>query len=323
MEVNKKVVHFIYQNQRRTIQVQIVARCLALLFSLSLLTGSLFAQTVQVTLVDTRSTVTDRSGQLVTNLEREDFTIFDNGIQQEIGGFGKKLQSPLSVALVVDRSESVSDRFQFVPEAAAGFIKSTMRKQEDRGLVAAFDSKVYLLQDWTADPELLIDSVRMLTTAGGTSLFDAVYKTSRDKFKTDDSRKKVMVLITDGEDTTSRATFKQVLDMAQLSGVSIYVIGIKSEGSLNARELQGKRILTELAELTGGRVFQPEDHRNEKLTALFARLEGELRNEYNISYYLDAPLDNTFHKIRIETKDRRLIVHGSKGFYARRRTDLP
>src|SRR2546427_442823 len=315
-------MRFIHQNQRRAIQVGIIARCLALLFSLVFLIGPLFAQTVQVTLVDTHFTVTDRSGHLVTNLEREDFTIFDNGIPQEIAGFSKKLQSPLSVALVVDRSQSVSERFQFVPEAAASFIKSTMRKQEDRGLVAAFDSKVYLLQDWTADPELLIDSVRKLTAAGGTSLFDAVYKTSRDKFKTDDPRKKVLVLITDGEDTTSRATFKQVLDMAQLSGVTIYVIGIKAEDSLNAHELQGKHVLTELAELTGGHVFQSKDHQDEKLTALFTRLEGELRNEYNMSYYLDAPLDSTFHKIKIETKDRRLVVHAPKGFYARRRTEL-
>lgn len=307
----------------QSIESKVITGSLALFFSVACFTRALFAQSVQVTLVETHFTVTDRSGHLVTDLERDNFTVFDNGIRQEIAEFSKKMQSSLSLGLVIDRSQSVSGRFQFVLEAASSFVKSVMHKQDDRGLLVAFDSKVYLLQDWTADPELLAANVRKLSAAGGTSLFDAIYKTSRNKFKTDDPRKKALVLITDGEDTTSRATFKQVQDMAQLSGVTVYVIAFKPEDSLNVRELQGKRVLTELAELTGGRVFQPENAQDEKLAALFTRLEGELRNEYRISYYLDAPLDNTFHKVRIETRDSRLVVYSPKGFYARRRTDLP
>ena len=296
---------------------------LILLFNLSCLTRLLFAQSVQVTLVETHFTVTNRSGLLVTDLDRDDFTVFDNGIRQEISDFNKKLQSPLSVGLLIDRSQSIGSRFQLVPEATASFIRSVMQKQDDRGLVVAFDSRVYLLQDWTSDPEVLVANVRKLTVGGGTSLFDAIYKTSRDKFKVDDLRKKALVLVTDGEDTTSRATFKQVLDMVQLSGASVYVIALKPQDSLNTRELQGKRVLTELAELTGGRIYQSENLRADELTTLFTSLQDELRNEYKISYYLDAPLDNTFHKMKIEMKDQRNIVHAPRGFYARRRTDLP
>lgn len=285
---------------------------------ISLLTGLLYfslAQDVQVTLVDTFFTVTDKDGQFIKNLKKEDFVVLDNGVPQQIAKFESKIESPLSLALLIDRSQSVGAKFELEQKAAIKFLNSILHQESDRGLIVAFDSKVYLIQDWTSDVSSLVQAVNKLTVAGGTSLFDAVYKVCRDKFTLDDPRKKVLVLLTDGEDTTSRALFKQALEMAQLSGVATYIIGVKAEDSLNTRELQGKNVLTQLAEMTGGRIFYPKGR--EDFASLFARLEDELRNQYNISYYLRASLDGTFHKIKIEPRDKSLIVNARKGYYAR------
>jgi Ca-activated chloride channel family protein len=277
-----------------------------------------FAQNVTVIFREARFTVTNSSGQFVSGLARNDFAIYEDDVLKEITDFVPKLQSPISVALLVDRSQSMGDRFNLISNAAVTFVNSMIRENDDRGMIVAFDSKVYMLQDWTAKVGELSDTIHKLTPAGGTSLFDALYKTSRDKFDPADTRQKVVVLITDGEDTTSRATLDQALEMAKRSGVAIYVIGIQPEGSLNTRELQGRRVLTDLSEATGGRLFYPEENREDQLIGLFTKLQEELRNEYSIGYYVDKPLDNSFHRLRIEPKDKNFTVHAPKGYYARK-----
>ncbi len=287
--------------------------------TLVLMTAQLsLGQSVQVTFREVHFTVTNSSGQFVTGLTRNDFVVYEDDVQKEISDFVPKLQSPISVALLMDRSQSMSDRLNVISDTAETFVKSVVRENDDRGMVVAFDSKVYLLQDWTATIADLVDNIHKLTPAGGTSLFDAVYKTCRDKFDPTDTRQKVAVLITDGEDTTSRATLDEALRMAKLSGVAIYVIGVRPEGSLNTRELQGRRVLTNLSESTGGRVFYPEERREDQLSGLFSKLQDELRNEYSIGYSDDKPVDNSFHRLRIEAKDRNVTVHAPKGLYARK-----
>jgi Ca-activated chloride channel family protein len=274
-------------------------------------------QQVYVTLCHVHFVVTDRNGLFVKDLGPDDFTVYDNDRPQEISTFAQRVQSPVSVALVLDRSQSLSDRFPFVLDSAAAFAKSIIREGDDQGAVVAFDSKVYLLQNWTADSAALVDNIRKLTAAGGTSIFDALSKTCRDQFDGADTRQKVVVLVTDGEDTTSVATFDEALRMAKLARVAVYVLGVRAENSLNSRELQGRRVLASLAELTGGRVFYPADYGDASLSALFAKLQEELRNGYNLTYSLDVPPDNTFHRIRIDVKNRSLNVHAPTGYDAR------
>ena len=201
--------------------------------------------------------------------------------------------------------------------AATAFQESVLKRRDDRGLVVAFDSKVYLLQDWTNDATHLASSIRQLTSGGGTSIFDAVYKTCRDKFEISDVKRNAIVLVTDGEDTTSVATFDQVLQMAAISRVTIYVVGVRADDSLSTREFQANRVLSRLAELTGGRIFYPDDRSSAELDGLFTRVEQEIDNAYTFSYYLDVAPDRSFHRIRIEPKDKTLIVHAPGGYYAR------
>ena len=245
--------------------------------ALAVLSHRAVAQDVYVTLVHTHLSVTDAQGRLVTTLGRADFTVYDNDVAQGITDFGLHVDAPLSVAVLLDRSQSVSSRFPFLTSAAEMFASAMLRRPEDRGLLVAFDSKVYLLQDWTADSTRLVQDIGGLTAAGGTSIFDAVFKTCRDKFDPDGNRQNAVVLVTDGEDTTSLATFDQALEMAAISRASVYVVGVPSEGSLNTRELQGRTVLSKLADLTGGRLFYPEDQAPGSLDSLFARVRDELR----------------------------------------------
>jgi VWFA-related protein len=275
-------------------------------------------ENVFVTLVRTHFTVTDRTGHFVTGLTPVDFTIYEDDVPQRITKFTTTVRAPLSVALIIDRSRSVGDRFQAVSDAAAAFLRSVIRDPGDRGLVVAFDSKVYLLHGWTPEAAPLVASIHTLTSAGGTSLFDSLYKTCRDAFDLADTRQRIAVLVTDGEDTTSRATFEQALQMATLSKVVVYVVGIRAESSMNARELQGRHVLTSLADLTGGRVFYPEGERSVQLASVFARLQDELRNEYDVAYYRETPPDPSFHRIRVEANVRGLTVHAPTGYFGRR-----
>jgi Ca-activated chloride channel family protein len=277
------------------------------------------SQQVYVTLCRTHFVVTDRTGHAATKaLMPDDVTVFDNDVPQPLSELRRIAQAPVSVALIIDRSQSVSDRFGFLSRAAAAFVASVVRERDDRGLVVAFDSKVYLLQDWTADAGRLVHAIQQLTAAGGTSLFDALLKTCRDKFDVTDGRRKVAILMTDGEDTTSLATFEEALQMATRSSVTVYVIGVRAEGSLNTREQQGRRVLSTLADLTGGRVFYPEPRQEDQLLPLFTRLQEELRNEYDATYYLQSPPDDAFHRVRIEPKDNALVVHAPTGYYLRK-----
>ena len=276
-----------------------------------------FRQDVYVTLVHTHFTVTDSHGRLVTTLGRDDVKVYDNDALKPVADFSGQGDLPVRVAVLVDRSYSVSDRFPFLVSAATTFERSLLKHRDDRGLVVAFDSKVYLMQDWSDDAARLAASIGQLTSAGGTSMFDAVYKTSRDKFEITDARRNALVLVTDGEDTTSLATLDQALQMATISRVTIYVVGVLADDSLSTRELQGHRVLSRLAELTGGRLFYPDAQSPAALDGLFTRVEEEIRSAYTLSYYLDVAPDRSFHRIRIEPKDKTLVVHAPSGYYAR------
>jgi len=274
-------------------------------------------QDVYVTLVHTHFTVTDREGRLVTTLGRDDVKVYDDDAARPVADFSRHVDAPVNVAVLLDRSQSVSDRFPVLASAATAFERSVLKGRDDRGLVVAFDSKVYLLQDWTSDAGRLAGSIQRLTSAGGTSMFDAVYKTCRDKFEITDTRRNALVLVTDGEDTTSLATFDQALQMATISGVAIYAVGIRTDDSLSPRDLQGHRVLSHLADLTGGRVFSPDDQSPAQLDALFGKVEKEIRSSYTLSYYLDVAPDRSFHSVRIEPNDKTLVVHAPSGYYAR------
>ncbi|RMG53885.1 MAG: VWA domain-containing protein [Acidobacteria bacterium] len=261
-------------------------------------------------LVNTFVTVRDQAGRLVSTLEASDFLVLDDGVPQAITYFSRETQLPLSIALVIDRSQSVRKRFPFERVAATRFLEDVLRHGQDRALVVAFDSNVYLIRDFTDDIPALAAAIRKLTVAGGSSLFDAVYKTCRDKFASHDIGRKILIVVTDGEDTTSWATLEQASRMALQTDVIVYAIGIRGIE-------QKTSILKRLTSRTGGRVFSPKT-REEKLAKLFARLQEELRNQYSIGYTLPHQPDGQFHTLTIRVKRKGMTVSARRGYYAPR-----
>jgi VWFA-related protein len=268
-------------------------------------------------LVNTHVAVRDEKGRFVTGLTKDDFIVLDDGKEQPISYFSQEADQPLTVALVIDRSRSVQSALSKAQVAARDFFSSVLRAGKDRATVVAFDSGVYVVQDFTDDASVLTAASLKLTAAGGTSIFDAVYKTTRDKLGDGEEGRRVIVLITDGDDTTSRASIEQAIEMALKNNVIIYAIRVSGDGSLNVRDLQGKPVLDRLTEATGGRQFHLDGDESQ-LAGFFTKLQDELRSQYSIGYqFQGASSDRGFHKLAIKLKQATLKAFTRRGYYSR------
>ena len=267
-------------------------------------------------LVNTHVAVRDEKGRFVTGLTKDDFIVLDDGKEQPISYFSQEVEQPLTVALVIDRSRSVQSALSKAQVAARDFFNSVLRAGKDRATVVAFDSGVYVVQDFTDDASVLTAAALKLTAAGGTSIFDAVYKTTRDKLGEGEEGRRVIVLITDGNDTTSRASIEQAIEMALKNNVIIYAIRVSGDGSLNVRDLQGKPVLDRLTEATGGCQFHLDRDENQ-LAGFFTKLQDELRSQYSIGYQFQAASsDRSFHTLAIKLKQATLKAFTRRGYYS-------
>ena len=267
-------------------------------------------------LVNTHVEVRDEKGRFVSGLTKDDFIVLDDGKEQPISYFSQESNEPLTVALVLDRSRSVQNAMSKAQVAARNFFGSALRVGKDRAAVVAFDSGVYVVQDFTDDASALVAAALKLTAAGGTSIFDAVYKTTRDKLTGGEEGRRVILLVTDGDDTTSRASIEQTIGMALKNNVIIYAIRVSGDGSLNVRDLQGKPVLDRLTEATGGRQFHLNGDESQ-LAGFFAKLQDELRSQYSIGYqFQSASSDRGFHQLTIKVKQANLKALTRRGYYS-------
>ena len=191
--------------------------------------------TVYVDLVNILFTVADRKGKFVTNLRKDDFKVFEDEKQQAVTNFSTETDLPLTIALLVDTSGSIRDKLRFEQEAAIEFFYSTLRRGKDKALVISFDSGVDLLQDFTDDPEVLSEAVRKIRAGGGTSLYDAVYLAATEKLAGQKGRR-VLILISDGDDNSSRLSLTETLEAAQKNEVTIYGISTNSAAYFGSKD---------------------------------------------------------------------------------------
>jgi Ca-activated chloride channel family protein len=272
--------------------------------------------TIDAALVNTHVSVRDPKGHSVAGLTKDDFTVLDEGKEQPIVFFSEEANQPLRMAIVVDRSRSVQKVLSLAKTAARNFLSSVIRPNRDRACIIAFDSGVYMTQDFTDDPNVLANALSGLTAEGGTSVFDAVYKASRDKLSGTDQARRLILLITDGDDTTSRASMEQAMQMALKNNVTVYALRLPSESSLNVRDLRGKPVLDRLTQSTGGRQFH-FDGDESQLARFFDNLQGEMRSQYSIGYrFQSSPSAQTFHRIAIKMKEPNLKAFTRSGYYA-------
>jgi len=276
---------------------------------------------VSSTLVNNVFTVADRNGKgkFVTNLKQEDFKIYEDEKLQTITKFDKETNLPLSMALLVDTSGSIRDKLVLEQEAAISFFYDNLHRGKDRGVVISFDSGVDLLTpNFLDDPEGLAKAVRNIKAGGGTSLYDAVFLaiSGDGNFsglaKEPDDRRKVLILISDGDDNSSRVSLTETLELAQRNDVTIYCISSNQSGYFNGKDQErGDKTLQRFANETGGRATFPlkiADVGND-----FRDIGEELRSQYIIAYRPLKADDGTFRKIRID-------VASNKSYKARHRT---
>jgi len=270
---------------------------------------------LDVSRVNMLFTVSDKKGRFVTDLDKEDFQVFESKKPQTIIEFMAESDLPLRLAILIDTSNSIRDRFRFQQEAATAFIDNTVRPRQDKALVVSFDTAAELVTDLTDDIPTLDKAVDSLRPGGGTSLYDAIFFACRDKLMQDQPLykfRRAMVILSDGEDNQSRYTRDQALEMAQKADVTIYTI------STNQSHIstEGDKVMKYFAAETGGQVFFP--FQASDLNQSFENISNELRHQYNLFYRPD-PLktDGLYHPVEIKVKGRKdLIVRCRKGYYA-------
>ena len=270
---------------------------------------------VDVTRVNMLFTVTDKKGRFITNLAKEDFEVIEGKKPQIIQEFNAESDLPLRLAVLIDTSNSIRDRFRFEQEAASEFLKSVVHANVDKAMVVSFDTSPELVSDLVDDTDKLDRAIRDLRPGGGTSLYDAIFFACRDKLQQDQPKHKfrrAMVIVSDGDDNQSRYSRDQALEMAQKADVMIFAIST----NISRIESDGDKVLKYLTSETGGRPFFP--FKVEDLEQDFENIANELRHQYNLSYR-PQPLttDGLFHIIDVRVKNRReLVVHARKGYYA-------
>ena len=270
---------------------------------------------MDVTRVNVLFTVTDKKGRFITDLNKDDFEVIESKKIQPIQEFTAESDLPLRLAILVDTSNSIRDRFKFEQEAAVEFINGVVHAAVDKAMVVSFDSSAELVSDLIDNTTQLDNAVLSLRPGGGTALYDAIFFACRDKLQQDQPRHKfrrAMIILTDGEDNESRYTRDQALEMAQKADVVIYAIST----NITHAETEGDKLLRYLTSETGGRAFFP--FKVEDLEQSFENIANELRHQYNI-FYRPEPLktDGLYHTVDLRVKGRKdLIVRARKGYYA-------
>jgi VWFA-related protein len=271
--------------------------------------------TLDVSRVNMLFTVSDKKGRFVTDLAKDDFQVFEGKKPQSIIEFAAESDLPLRLAILIDTSNSIRDRFRFQQEAAVAFIDGTVRPRQDKALVVSFDTAAELVTDLTDNVPVLEKAVQSLRPGGGTSLYDAIFFASRDKLMQDQPLykfRRAMVILSDGEDNQSRYTRDQALEMAQKADVTVYTIST----NISHVPTDGDKVMRYFAAETGGQAFFP--FQASDLNQSFENISNELRHQYNV-FYRPEPLktDGLYHSVDIRVKGRKdLMVRCRKGYYA-------
>jgi len=268
-----------------------------------------------VSLVHVIATVKNKSGQLVGALSKDDFEIYDNGAPQEIKFFERQTDQPLSVALLIDVSGSTAKDLKFETDSASRFLKALLAegKLEDRVSIFKFDDSITRVTPFTHDFALLDARLKKITGSAGTSLYDAIYLAAGELEPR--QGRKVMVIVSDGGNTTSHYDTHQALQAAQLADTVIYPVVVMPITSDAGRNIGGENALTFMAERTGGRTFLP--NLGKQLDKVFDQIITELRTEYYIGFYPhDVPLTKEpFHTLTVRVKNPELQVSARNGYY--------
>ena len=281
---------------------------------------------MDVQLVQLPVSVLDKDGRPVNGLRKDDFEVFEDGVEQEISFFTHD-DVPISVGLVIDNSASMHNKRERVNSAALSFVRES--NPQDETFIVDFDDEAYLDHDFTNSINDLVAALGPIDTRGETALYDAVYLSAAhlDEGKKD---KKALLVITDGEDNASKYSREKVLSKLRESKVTVYAIGLLEENdargpfSSKSPSKKAKDALEQFAQATGGRAYFPKSI--DEIGPLCRRVAHDLRNQYTIGYTpSNEKLDGTWRRITVRVNPPGLVskvtVRAKEGYYAPRTQD--
>ncbi|MFN7997859.1 MAG: VWA domain-containing protein [Bryobacteraceae bacterium] len=263
-------------------------------------------------LVVLHATVVDKSGHLVTNLPETAFSVFENGVQQKIKLF-KREDIPVSMGLIIDNSGSMRDKRAKVESAALALVKDSNR--QDEVFIVNFNDEAFLDKDFTNDIKDLQEGLARIDSRGGTAMRDAIRMSIdhlKEKAKKD---KKVLVVVTDGNDNSSLISLESLVKASQDSGVLLYTVGLLSEEERREAK-RAKRALEALAEATGGEAYFPKEASD--VDRIAHQVAHDIRNQYTLAYTpTNDALDGSFRQIKVvASAPNRPVVRTRTGYYA-------
>jgi Ca-activated chloride channel family protein len=253
---------------------------------------------INVNLVNVLVSVLDENKRPAPNLPQEAFQVLEEGVPQKIEFFEPETKLPLDLAMMIDASMSAHIDIQYEREAASRFIRQVLRP-DDRMAVFSFDETVTQRTTFTERVQTLQEAVAKIPDGAGTSIYDAVMLGSQALEKRASERRRVIILVTDGGETTSHADFEAARRAALRGEVLLYTILVRAMKSENGRNTAGEHALQTITETTGGAMFFPDSP--QELPVIFDRIDAELRTQYRLAYY-PSPRGaaNTYRKIEVK-----------------------
>jgi Ca-activated chloride channel family protein len=263
-------------------------------------------------------TVTDGASRLLPGLSGEDFQILEDGQPQEVQVFSRDPQ-PIALALLIDASTSMDQKLAVAQEGAVGFVRRL--KPQDIAQITDFNNEIRIGQDFSNDVGALERAIRLIRTGGSTSMYNAIYSAFVELKRArsaQEARRQAIVVLSDGEDTTSLVTYEDVLDSAKRSEVAIYAIGLRAKDPALRRAggfNEADYVMRTLSQETGGRAFFVEDIA--QLPAVYTQIADELANQYLIGYTSkNQKRDGAWRQVSVRVTRPNTIARSKSGYYA-------
>ena len=274
-----------------------------------------------VEVVSLNVTVIDSTGRYVTDLGVDNFQLYEDGVKQDVTVFNRT-NSPIALALLLDTSASMEVRLATAQEAAIGFARKL--RPQDLAEVVDFDSRVVVLQAFTGNVHELEQAIRRTSAGGSTSLYNAIYIALKDLKKIvatsiDRVRRQAIVVLSDGEDTSSLLPFEEVLDLAKRSETAIYSIGLRSPDAPSSSKgfKEAEFVLRQFSQETGGRAFFPSQLGD--LASVYGQIADELSSQYTLGYTSkNSKRDGAWRRLVVRVDRSSVSARTKQGYFGPR-----
>ncbi len=270
-----------------------------------------------VDIVSLNITVVDGDSHYVTDLDQQAFTVFEDGVRQDVTFFNRR-QQQIAMSMLLDSSASMEDKLQTLQAAAVNFVKRM--KAADLAQIIDFDSSVQIRQGFTSNQGELESAILQTASGGSTSLHNAIYISLKELRKVrvqseEDVRRQALIVFSDGEDTSSLVSFDEVLDLAKRSETAIYTIALRGADTQSRGFREAEFVMRQLAQETGGRAFFPS--KIEDLNGVYNSIADELASQYTLAYTSrNTRRDGAWRRVVVQVDKPNVTPRTKKGYYA-------